>query len=135
MVDNMPADRLYSVGGCRPLPDTSSVYRSVGQKIRLAREAAGQTQDGLARRIGAKRTSITNIESGRQPLQLHMLLAIAEALKVPAEQLLPSIEPREPNPSVSDDLAQRLAKLLPHDLAPRERDWVLRILQPLNGIG
>jgi transcriptional regulator with XRE-family HTH domain len=87
----------------------------------------------LARRIGVKRTSITNIEGGRQPLQLHTLLAIAEALRVPAEQLLPSIEPSD-QPSFPDT-AQRLAKLLPSDLAPLERDWVLRILQPLNGIG
>jgi transcriptional regulator with XRE-family HTH domain len=130
----MPAFRLYSVRGCCPLLDTPSVYRSVGQKIRVAREAAGQTQDALARQIGVKRTSITNIEGGRQPLQVHTLLAIAEALRIPAEQLLPPLEPSDEE-SLRSDLPQRIAKLLPRDLAPREREWILRILQPRNELG
>ena len=37
---------------------------AIGQRIRLAREAAGVTQLELAEAIGLTRTSIANIEAG-----------------------------------------------------------------------
>ena len=48
------------------------------------------TQEKLGRLVGLSRTSITNIEKGRQHVSLHQLFAIAEALRVRPEALLPS---------------------------------------------
>ncbi len=64
-----------------------AMYREVGARIRKAR--AGRKQQQLAIAVGLTRTSITNIEQGRQKILLHTFLAIAAALGVPPAQLLP----------------------------------------------
>lgn len=58
--------------------------------VRLHREQrTGMTQARLGRTVGLSRTSITNIERGRQHVALHHLFAIADALNVPPAVLLP----------------------------------------------
>jgi transcriptional regulator with XRE-family HTH domain len=49
------------------------------------------TQEVLASQVGLTRSSITNIEAGRQRIQLHVFLEIAAALDVPPERLLPRL--------------------------------------------
>jgi transcriptional regulator with XRE-family HTH domain len=67
------------------------LYGAFGKLMRLHREKReGMTQEKLGRLVGLSRTSITNIEKGRQHVSLHQLFAIAEALKVRPEALLPS---------------------------------------------
>lgn len=68
------------------------LYWQIGINIREARIAAGLTQAELAERVPILRTSITNIEAGRQRLPLTTLYDIADALKVQAVQLLPRNE-------------------------------------------
>ena len=64
--------------------------------IRAARLAARVSQDELAERVGLSRTSITNIEQGRQHVPLHTLLLLASALGVEPASLLPNAtEPSE----------------------------------------
>jgi len=48
------------------------------------------TQEKLGKLIGLSRTSITNIERGRQHATLHHLFAIGDALNVAPAALLPS---------------------------------------------
>ena len=50
------------------------------------------TQEKLARLVGVKRTSITNLEHGKQSVPLHFLLRLAEALDCELAALLPSRE-------------------------------------------
>lgn len=52
----------------------------LGKSIRAIRKMAGLTQDDLAQRIGLSRTSITNIELGRQAISETTINAIAQAL-------------------------------------------------------
>lgn len=67
------------------------LYRRFGKLVQLHRKRLpGMTQDQLAERVGLSRTSITNIEQGRQHVSLHQLYAIAEALQVSPEILLPN---------------------------------------------
>lgn len=47
------------------------------------------SQEGLAKRVGLSRTSITNIEQGRQQVPLHMIYTFADALGVELTALLP----------------------------------------------
>ena len=47
------------------------------------------TQEAFAKAVGLSRTSITNIESGRQPVSLHTLYAMADILAVEIGDLLP----------------------------------------------
>lgn len=65
-------------------------YRFVGERIKREREELGFNQVELAQEIGLARTSIVNIEQGRQAPPLHVLLRIAQALAVPITDLLPT---------------------------------------------
>jgi len=66
-------------------------YREVGQNVRMKREQLGLTQEALASQVALTRTSITNIEKGRQKLLLHTFVDIAHALSVAPASLLPAI--------------------------------------------
>ena len=70
-------------------------YSEVGKKIRAARKARSMTQEALASQVSLTRTSITNIEQGRQKFPLHMLAEIAAALHVTPTALLPTDQVRE----------------------------------------
>ncbi|MBW2662415.1 MAG: helix-turn-helix domain-containing protein [Deltaproteobacteria bacterium] len=65
------------------------IYKIFGLKLRDARKKSGLTQVDLADRVGLSRTSITNIEKGRQGIPLHMLLQLASAVGVQPVGLLP----------------------------------------------
>ena len=65
-------------------------YRDVGGRVRSARMAANLTQDGLAAQVEMTRSSIANLEAGRQRIPLHTFVLIAEVLKVAPTELLPT---------------------------------------------
>ncbi len=72
------------------LVHVESLYQEVGRRLREARQAAGLTQSGLAERVALSRTSITNIEQGRQRLTLDGLMRLAAVVGVAPGQLIPS---------------------------------------------
>lgn len=69
-------------------PAQHDLYARIGLHVKEAREAQGMTQPELARKIRLARTSITNIEAGRQRMLIHTLAEIAEVLGVRVEHLL-----------------------------------------------
>lgn len=77
------------------LDDQVAFYAEVGRRVRRARERAGLTQDALASRVSLSRTSVTNIEKGRQKVLLHMLCNLADALGVTPEVLMPEHDSEE----------------------------------------
>lgn len=71
---------------------------------------AGLTQAALANAVSLSRTSITNIEKGRQPILLHTLYSIASALNMKVPDLLPENEigmEARSKPKIPDHLDQR----------------------------
>ena len=68
-------------------------YRKLGGRIRQCREQAdhSMTQEELGRRVNLSRTSIVNIEKGRQHLAVHQIYLFADALKVGPNDLLPTM--------------------------------------------
>lgn len=72
--------------------DLDAVYRTFGTLVRLRREQRPNplSQEKLGRLVGLSRTSIVNIEKGRHRLAIHQLLALARALEVRPETLLPT---------------------------------------------
>lgn len=66
-----------------------ALYQHIGQRICQERSELGFTQTDLAQEVGLLRTSIANIEAGRQRLPIYMLYRIATALGVPVTNLLP----------------------------------------------
>ncbi len=64
-------------------------YRDLGARVRAARNAAGLNQDALAKTAGITRSSIANLEAGRQRIPVHVLARIAEAFGTTPAALLP----------------------------------------------
>lgn len=67
------------------------IYAEFGRKVRSLRmrKELALSQEALSRRVGLSRTSITNIEKGRQQIPLHALYTFADALGVEPGALLP----------------------------------------------
>ena len=68
---------------------TDEFYVRLGAKIREAREGARLTQADLSGRVGLSRSSIANIEAGRQAVYLHQMVDIAFALGRSISKLVP----------------------------------------------
>lgn len=65
------------------------LYREIGLRVRKERKELGFNQIELAEEVGFTRTSIVNIETGRQRPPIHVLYSIADALGVSIICLLP----------------------------------------------
>lgn len=76
----------------------------VGLLIKKAREKKDIPQGRLASRIGLTRTSINNIEHGRQRLMLDTLLMISDILNVSIVELLP--KKFEIRPSIDSEISK-----------------------------
>jgi transcriptional regulator with XRE-family HTH domain len=70
------------------------LYRQIGSSIKERRKKSEPlvSQEKLADIVGLSRTSIVNIELGKQHIQIHTLYQIADILGVNALDLLPSSE-------------------------------------------
>jgi transcriptional regulator with XRE-family HTH domain len=68
--------------------DEEQLYRGLGQRLLRYRREAGRTQEQVANDVGLKRTSITNIEQGRQRILVHQLFLLATAVGASPAQLL-----------------------------------------------
>lgn|ERR1700730_6530743 len=82
--------------------DHPDFYKKVGEAIRVKRKERGLSQEGLAKAVGLKRPSMSNIEKGRQNILLHTFYDIADTLNVNANALLP--ERLRPEPVNLPDL-------------------------------
>ena len=82
--------------------DHPDFYKKVGEAIRVKRKERGLSQEGLAKAVGLKRPSMSNIEKGRQNILLHTFYDIADTLNVNATALLP--ERLRPEPVNLPDL-------------------------------
>jgi transcriptional regulator with XRE-family HTH domain len=73
------------------MDDHREFYQEVGRRIQEARKRRKPrlTQESLAEMVSLTRTSITNVEKGRQRFLLHTLVEIASALHVSPASLLP----------------------------------------------
>jgi DNA-binding XRE family transcriptional regulator len=67
------------------------VYIRMGQRIRHLRQMALMSQDDLAKKVGLQRTSVVNIEAGKQRVMLHDIATIAGIFKLSPERFINSI--------------------------------------------
>jgi transcriptional regulator with XRE-family HTH domain len=72
-------------------------YKAVGSLIQKNRTEKKLTQEKLAEKVSLTRTSITNIEKGRQKLLLHTLFDIAYYLGISIEDLIPKAKLKDNN--------------------------------------
>jgi len=86
---------LLSTAGHRMLIDMEKdFYNRFGQILREARKTSGLSQEDLGKAVGLNRTSVSNIEKGRQKILLHTFCKVVRLLKLEPRDLLP-VESRE----------------------------------------
>jgi transcriptional regulator with XRE-family HTH domain len=84
-------------------------YQRLGQNIKMVRAQKNIKQETLATYLGFTRNSISNIESGRQKIQIHSLIELAECLQVSIMDLLPDLHLIK-----SQETSSKLEKKLSH---------------------
>jgi transcriptional regulator with XRE-family HTH domain len=105
------------------LNEDGEFYAKLGKNVRSAREDKGITQEALASLVRLTRSSVANIERGRQKMLAHTVVRVADALSVSTAELLPPPAPR---------VAGELDELL-RGRTPTERDWIATALQTRQG--
>lgn len=66
-------------------------YKQFGFNVRRQRLLRGWTQQNLANRLLIERTSITNIELGRQRVLLHHVMSFAKVFRVKPTLLMKDV--------------------------------------------
>lgn len=107
-----------SAGNSASPAESQEFYVKLGKNIREARERRGLTQASLASLIQLTRSSVANVERGRQKLLAHHLARVAKALRFSADELLPS---------QSLEAGSRLDHLL-QARSENERQWISKAL-------
>lgn len=69
--------------------DIEIFYTEIGERIRNSRKKNGLDQDGLAKHLNLTRTSIVNIEKGRQKVSIYQLFLLSQILNVTVFELVP----------------------------------------------
>ena len=104
--------------------DQGLFYRTLGENLRKVRGAKKIKQGPLAGAVGLSRTSITNIERGRQRVDVELLVRLATTLGVAVNELVPSMR------SSKQKALPRKAR----QLDPKARAWVQRIIEVDGGV-
>ena len=99
-------------------------YTDFGKLLESTRNDVGLTQKNLAKRVGLSRTSITNIEKGRQRIPLHMLYAFADALGVQPDKLMPQ---KQSEPDTIDYILD--TKLKNMNIEENSMQWIKRVIE------
>jgi transcriptional regulator with XRE-family HTH domain len=90
-----------------------------GKRVKARREDRKLSQEALGVLLGLSRTSITNIEAGRQSVVAYTVQLLARHLDVSADELLqtkPTVLPGGPT------------QVFPEITSPRERAFLVRAL-------
>ena len=103
-----------------PQLDISTLYQLIGKNINRARVGSELTQEELANLANISRTSITNIEKGRQKLPIHTLYSIALSLEVEISSLLPKL-----------NFANSKENIIPNNLSNEEESWLVSLVEDI----
>lgn len=98
------------------------VYEVIGRNIKRFRELNKFSQTDLGEKIGLTRSSIANIETGRQKVQIDTLYQIAMVLYVEIEQLLPKVN--EVISNKDEDIQLEFFSGFEED----EQDWLRKVI-------
>jgi len=81
------------------MADDDPLQRRVGARVRAARAAEGLSQEQVAQRVGMARSSIANLEAGRQDMSISRLALVAAAVNLNLADLIrPEDLPELPAP-------------------------------------
>jgi transcriptional regulator with XRE-family HTH domain len=102
-------------------------YGEVGGLVQAARTKRGLSQAELGTKVELTRSSIANLEAGRQRIRLHLLALIADALHINLSDLLPD----HPLGLESDDLVE-VEKLIDPKTPDNTRRFVESVVSQLT---
>jgi transcriptional regulator with XRE-family HTH domain len=106
--------------------NTDMFYKQVGENIRAKRKERGLSQEGLAKAVGLKRPSMSNIEKGRQNILLHTFCDIVETLGSTPVALLP-IDQARTTPADMPDLtsfSKEVREFVEAAIKPAEKEEI-----------
>ena len=98
----------------------------IGKRIKQARQAKGLSQMELAEAVGISVSFLSNIEVGRQSMNIRTLIAISDALDVSTDWIL-----RNDTRAATSVTAEEIAKEL-DGCTLRERGLLLRQMQMMK---
>jgi transcriptional regulator with XRE-family HTH domain len=90
----------------RHLEACKRLQMEFGRRLKAAREERGEMQKQLAGRMGLSRTSVSNLERGKQRIYLDQLFQASHLLDLALDRLLPPLEkvfPRHSLRTATDD--------------------------------
>lgn len=103
--------------------DEALLYRIIGERLKQLRLEAHVTQAQLAEVVGVLRTSVTNIEAGRQKPPLHLLYRMCVAFDVEVSSILP----------LNKEVAE--ASAMPFDIYTSSDELPPRLVEALKSLG
>lgn len=84
-----------------------ALYEEIGRRVRALRNEHGLRQDEVGAQVGLMRSSMANIEAGRQRTPVHTLIALAQCLGTDLQTLC----------------GDREMPVLGREIPARRRDW------------
>ena len=86
-------------------------YEALGARIKARREEIHLRQAEVAESVGLSRTSITNIERGRQRLFLDQFVQICHALETVPSEMIPELQRQNENRIFTSSSSKRPASV------------------------
>lgn len=110
-----------------------NAYEIIGKKLQKAREAAGMSQDELAKQLGCSQASLSNYELGKRRLYFPELKKICEILQQPLTYFLAdmeeeALENKKPNSILREPYLKEIVSQV-QKLRPAQRKSVLEFIQ------
>lgn len=99
----------------------SEIYVQFGLLVRQHRERLGLSQAQVAQAIDLSRSSVANVETGRQHIPMHHLYSLARVLQVDVHALLPSMD-GAPSAVVDREIQSSF------ELSEREQEAVAKVV-------
>ena len=106
------------------------ICKRFGKLLAGRRTESGMSQQAFAKAVGLSRTSITNIERGRQPISLHTLYFMADILGIEPADLLPPALKNSAVLALTGESENRLTvqeKEQLEKLSAKESSWLHKI--------
>jgi transcriptional regulator with XRE-family HTH domain len=94
---------LRNVKGHMKMDFKSALYQIIGSRIKQRRIDLDLSQEALAQKIDLARTSVSNIEIGRQQVTLSVLYDICQELETNIHTILPTFNDVKNSFSLQDD--------------------------------
>ena len=102
------------------------MLQEIGKRIKQARQAKGISQMELAEAVGISVSFLSNIEVGRQSMNIRTLIAISDTLDVSTDWILHN-DTRAATSVTAEEIAREL-----DGCTLRERDLLLRQMQMMK---